>query len=183
MDKFTLHREDSAFVVIDIQERLAAVMKYGKQAVKNNAILLAAAREFNMPVLVTEHYPQGLGKTVAELGAELGADEVYEKIIFSAVGEGEIAAVLRGLGRKKLIVTGMETHVCVLQSVRDMLSLGFHVHVVGDGVCSRTKENYRNGLEQMSAMGAVITNTETVVFDLLKRAGTPEFKKLSRLIK
>lgn len=183
MDKFTLNREDSALVVIDIQERIAAVMKYREQVVKNNKILLTAAREFDLPVLVTEHYPRGLGKTVPELGEDLEDREIYEKIIFSAGGEGKIGAALEKLEGKKLIVTGMEAHVCVLQSVRDMIARGFYVHVVQDGVCSRTKENYRNALWQMYQMGAVITNTETVVFDLLKQAGTPEFKKLSKLIK
>lgn len=183
MDKYTLGVEDSALVVIDIQERLVAAMKYGPQVVDNNKILLSAAGEFDIPVLATEHYPRGLGKTASQLLENMGDNKVYEKIIFSALGKGEIASALRGLGRKKLIVTGIEAHVCVLQSVRDMISQGFYVHVVQDGVCSRTKENYKNALWQMSQMGAVITNTETVVFDLLKQAGTPEFKKLSRLIK
>ncbi len=183
MDKFTLNGEDSALVIIDIQERLVAAMKYGQQAVENNKILLAAAAEFDIPVLVTEHYPRGLGKTAPELLANLGDNKVYEKIIFSACKKEEIATALKGLARKKLIVTGIEAHVCVLQSVRDMLAQGYYVHVVQDGVCSRTKENYKNALRQMYQMGAVVTNTETVVFDLLKEAGTPVFKKLSKLIK
>ncbi|MFZ5626520.1 MAG: isochorismatase family protein, partial [Bacillota bacterium] len=87
------------------------------------------------------------------------------------------------IGRPKIIVTGMEAHVCVFQTVRDLLKIGYNVFVVSDAVCSRSKENYLNALSLMQQMGAVITNTESVFFDLMKEAGTPEFKELSRLIK
>src|SRR5690606_37736710 len=107
---------------------------------------------------------------------------VFEKITFSGLTP-EVAQALEQTNRKKIIVTGIETHVCVYQTVRDLLKEGYQVFVAEDGVCSRSKANWRNGLSLMAAMGAVITNTETVFFDLMKQAGTPLFKELSKLIK
>lgn len=180
MDKFTLTPEDSLLLVIDIQERLVAAMKYGSQVVEKTGILLTTAKAMEIPVLVTEQYPKGLGRTVPELPVEDAG--IFEKITFNGCTP-EVTEALKATGRKKIIVTGMETHVCVFQTVRDLLKDGYQVFVVEDGVCSRTKENFRNGLSLMAAMGAVITNTETVFFDLFKQAGTPQFKELSKLIK
>lgn len=180
MDKFTLQVEDSLLLVIDIQDRLVAAMGQGAQVIERTGILLQVAKAMNIPVIVTEQYPKGLGRTVAELPIE-GA-KVFEKITFSAY-TAEVAEALREANRKKIIVTGMETHVCVFQTVRDLLQAGYQVFVVQDAVCSRRKMNFKNGIALMAAMGAVITNTETVFFDLMKKAGTPEFKELSKLIK
>lgn len=182
LDNFTLTREEAVFMVIDIQERLAPVMKYRDQVIQNTNILVAVAISLGIPVIVTEQYPQGLGKTVPEIGSNLSTASTYEKITFSGWTE-DVAAALDGLGRRKIIVTGMETHVCVFQTVRDLLANNYQVFVVGDAVCSRTKGNYLNSLSLMSLMGAVIVNTETVFFDLMKKANTPEFKKLLPLIK
>ena len=182
MDKFTLNSEDAVLIVVDIQERLVPVMKYGKQVIENTNILVAIAKDLEMPIIVTEQYPKGLGKTVPELRDNLEGNLTYEKITFSAYTDN-VASALEKLGRKKIIIVGMETHVCVFQTVRDLIAQGFKVYVVQDAVCSRTKENYQNSLSQMSRMGAVVTNTETVFFDLMKKAGTPQFKKLSKLIK
>lgn len=182
LDKFVLNSEDAVLMVVDIQERLVPVMKYGKKLIENTNILVAVAKDLEMPIIVTEQYPKGLGKTVPELRNNLEGNLAYEKITFSAY-TGEVASSLEKLGRKKIIIVGMETHVCVFQTVRDLITQGFQVYVVQDAVCSRTKENYQNSLSQMSRMGAVVTNTETVFFDLMKKAGTPKFKKLSKLIK
>jgi nicotinamidase-related amidase len=181
LDKFTLNRQEAVLMVVDIQERLAPAMKYGKQVISRTNTMLAVAADTGIPVIVTEQYPQGLGRTVAEINTGSGT-AVYEKTTFSGC-TAEAAAALKELGRKKIIVTGMETHVCVLQTVRDLLARHYQVFVVGDAVCSRTKENYRSGLSLMSQMGAVVTNTETVFFDLMKEAATPQFRKLSPLIK
>jgi nicotinamidase-related amidase len=181
MDKFTLTSPEAVLMIIDIQERLVPPMKYGGQVIKKTNILLSIAGDLGIPVMVTEQYPRGLGKTVPELAAGPEA-ATFEKVTFSGC-TGDVTSKLSGLGRKKIIVTGMETHVCVFQTVRDLLALGYQVFVVGDAVCSRTKENYRNAISLMSQMGAVITNTETVFFDLMKKAATPQFRKLSELIK
>jgi len=182
VDQFTLHRDDAVLLAIDIQERLVPVMKYGKQVIDNTNVLIKVAGQMDIPVFITEQYPQGLGRTVPEIEAAAAKTSVFEKVTFSGCTD-EMTAALGQLGRKKVIVTGMETHVCVFQTVRGLLGAGYQVFLVQDAVCSRTKENFRNGLALMDAMGAVITNTETVVFDLLKRAATDEFRAALQLIK
>ena len=182
MNEFVLTREEAVLFVIDIQERLVPVMKYRDQVIQNSQVLITAATEMGFPVIATEQYPKGLGRTVPELLDRLGAESIFAKNSFTAYTD-EVKGALAKLGRKKVLVTGMETHVCVFQTVRDLLGDGYHVFAVKDAVASRTKENYLNGLDLMQSLGAVVTNTETAVFDLLKVSGTPEFKVMSKLIK
>ena len=182
MDKFTLIKEESLLLIIDIQEKLVPAMKHGKEVIQNTNILISAAHEMNMPIIVTEQYPKGLGQTVPEINERLGKALKFEKTMFTACTD-EVIAALEAEGKKKIIITGMETHVCVFQTARDLIGLGYDVFVVSDGVSSRTKENYKNGLDLIRDMKGVVINTETVIFDLMKKAGTPEFKVLSKLIK
>ena len=182
MDRFTLNREDTVLLVIDIQEKLVPVMKYKEQVINNTKILIKAAKEMNFPVIATEQYPKGLGPTFSELDDLIEEDNVFVKNSFSACTD-EVSEVLKSLGSKKILITGMETHICVFQTVRDLINEGYQVYVVKDGVASRTKTNYLNGLDLMKSLGAVITNTETAVFDLLKVSGTAEFKLMSKMIK
>ncbi|HZX21886.1 MAG TPA: isochorismatase family protein [Clostridia bacterium] len=182
MDKFTLTKEDTVLMIIDIQERLAAAMEYGEDVINNTDILITISKDLGIPILATEQYPKGLGDTVERLNSNLEDDSIYEKIVFSGYIE-QVTPALKQLGRKKVIIVGMEAHVCVFQTVRDLLINDYQVFVVADAVCSRTKQNYKIALGLMNAMGAVITSTETVCFDLLKEAGTPLFKKISKLIK
>ncbi|AFM39466.1 nicotinamidase-like amidase [Desulfosporosinus acidiphilus SJ4] len=182
MEKYYLNGEDTVLMVIDIQERLVPSMKYGEKVIKNTNTLISIAQKLGIPIIVTEQYPKGLGKTVPEVSNNLVRSLTFEKITFSGC-TSEVASALQVLGRKKIIITGMETHVCVFQTVRDLLAQGYHVIAATDAISSRTKENFRNGLALMSAMGAVVSNTETIFFDLMKQAGTPLFKELSALIK
>ena len=182
MDRFTLNREDTVLLVIDIQEKLVPVMKYKEQVINNTKILIKAAKEMNFPVIATEQYPKGLGPTFSELDDLIEEDNVFVKNSFSACTD-EVSEVLKSLGSRKILITGMETHICVFQTVRDLINEGYQVYVVKDGVASRTKTNYLNGLDLMKSLGAVITNTETAVFDLLKVSGTLEFKLMSKMIK
>lgn len=179
MDKFTLFSEDSVLMIIDIQERMMPVMDHGEQVVSKTITLVKTAEKLAIPIILIEMYPKGLGKTVPEVMEHIADVPRFEKITFSACCEQLMKEHLKKLGRRKIIVTGMETHVCVLQTVRGLLELGYQVFLVGDAVSSRTKHNYRNALALMHDMGAVITNTETVFFDLMKQAGTPVFKELS----
>jgi nicotinamidase-related amidase len=181
-NKYTLNQEDSVLFIIDIQEKLIPAMKQGDQVIKNAYTLLTTAQKLGIPVIATEQYPNGLGKTVPNLGSHIDPLSIFEKVSFSGCIPG-VVSTLKNLSRKKVIITGMETHVCVFQTVRDLLANDFEVFVASDAVCSRTEANYQSGLSMMAAMGAVISNTETIFFDLLKRAGTPVFKELSRLIK
>lgn len=182
MDKFTLEREDTVLFVIDIQERLVPVMKYKDQVIDNNKKLINAAKEMNIPVIATEQYPKGLGRTVPELLELIDEDNIYDKTSFTAYTD-EVREALRSLGKKKILITGMETHICVFQAARDLIKDGYGVYLVKDAVASRTKDNYLNGLDLIKSMGAMVTNTETVVYDLMKVSGTPEFKVISQWFK
>lgn len=182
MDAYTLNREETLLMVIDIQERLARVMEQKDGVIRNTQILLQAAREMDMPIVTTEQYPKGLGPTVPELSGLLDPARIFSKNSFTACTE-EVSEELASLGRKKILIAGMETHVCVFQTCRDLLGAGFQVFLARDAVCSRSRDNWINGLELIKEMGGRITNTETAVFDLLKVSGTDEFRTLSKLIK
>lgn len=182
MDRFTLKRENAVLFIIDIQERLVPVMKYKNQLINNTNILIRAAKEMDFPIITTEQYPKGLGRTVPELLDQLDGDMIFAKNSFTAYTE-EVKEALKKLGKKKVIIVGMETHICVFQTARDLIQDGYQVFLVKDACASRTKENFLNGLDLIKSLGGVITNTETVVFDLLKVSGTPEFKILSKMIK
>lgn len=182
MDKFTLNREDTVLFIIDIQEKLAPVMKYKEQVVNNNKVLITAAKEMNFPMIVTEQYPKGLGRTVTELLELIDEDNIYAKNSFTAYTD-EVKEALKSLGKGKVLITGMETHICVFQTTRDLINDGYQVCLAKDAIASRTKANYLNGLDLAKSVGAVITNTETAVYDLLKVSGTPEFKAMLAMIK
>lgn len=184
-DRFFLERDKAALVVIDVQERLCVAMDEMvlRQLTKNIGILLDSAVELRIPVMVTEQYVRGLGGTLPELKEKAVAAPCCEKMAFSCCGSSEFIEKLKETGRTQIIITGMESHVCVLQTVIDLRNAGFDVHVVKDAVMSRSKQNWRTAIEIMTLAGAVPTCTESVVFQLLKMAGTEEFKKLSKLVK
>lgn len=183
VDNFILNKEDVVLLIIDIQERLVPAMKEKDTVVKNCQHLIELAKLYAIPVVVTEQYPKGLGKTVPELQSSLAEYKPIEKTSFGCCGEPVFMTELKKIGRKKVIVTGMETHVCVLQTVMGLLKDGFVPHLVRDAVCSRNEENRDAGIEFMRDAGAVVTCTETVLFQLLKAAGSDEFKKISQRIK
>ncbi len=171
-----LTREGTVLVVVDVQERLAAVMPYREQVIANIRRLIKVARLLQIPCVVTEQYPRGLGPTVPELQELLPGETFLEKMSFSCCGIETFAAQLQRLQARKLLVVGMETHVCVLQTVLDCLAAGYLVHVPNDAVCSRFTNDWRTGLARLAAAGAVVTTTETALFELLERAGTDEFR-------
>lgn len=183
MDNFFISRDDSVLVVVDIQERLAVVMSEREKVIRNTLHLIEAAKLLRLPVIVTEQYPKGLGPTVNEIREALPSYEPIEKLTFSCCSEPGFIKALESTGKKKIILCGMETHVCVLQTCIGSLREGYAVHAVSDAVCSRSKENYKTGIEFMRDAGAVITGTETVLFQLLEKAGTEEFKALTKRIK
>jgi nicotinamidase-related amidase len=184
-ERFFLSADESLLVVIDIQERLCKAMDQQvlEQLSSNTAILLEAAHELQVPVAVTEQYVKGLGSTIAPLGEKLGAAPRHEKMAFSSCGCAGFVEQLRTSGRRQIVITGMETHGCVLQTVLELLDAGYQVQVVRDAVMSRSKRNWNTALEEMRQAGAVITCTESVLFQWLRVAGTESFKKLSKLVK
>ena len=185
LEKFVLDKNNTALLIIDIQERLAVVMNDEVKArVTANCVhLIELAKMQNIPVVVTEQYPKGLGKTVPQIQAALPSYQPVEKMAFNCCGEPSFLGEIKRYNKKKIIVAGMETHICVLQTTMGLLQEGFVPHVVNDAVCSRTKENWNRGLEFMRDAGAVITGTETVLFQLLGVAGTDDFRMISKRIK
>lgn len=183
MNKFMLKRDESLLVIVDIQERLAVAMSEKEKVIANTQHLIEASKMLKLPLLVTEQYPKGLGPTMEEIKDALTEYAPIEKVTFSCCGESSFLNAVSATGRRQIILVGMETHVCVLQTCLDLLQAGYIVHVVSDAVCSRSAENYRTALEYMRDAGAVITCTETVLFQLLERAGSEEFKAISKRIK
>jgi nicotinamidase-related amidase len=184
-NKFLLEPAKAVLVVIDVQERLCAAMDANvlAQLTKNAGILLESANELAVPVIFTEQYVKGLGSTLAVLKDRAPAASCHEKMSFSCCGNEAFVKQLKDSGRKQIIIAGMETHVCVQQTVIELLDAGFNVHVVKDAVMSRSSDNRQTAMEAMVLAGAVPTSTESVVFQLLKVAGTDSFKKLSKLVK
>lgn len=183
MDKFILKKNDAVLVIVDIQERLAVVMAERQKVIDNCLHLIESAKLLNIPIMLNEQYPKGLGPTVPEIREALKDYPPLEKITFSCCGQTEFLSNIAALNRKKVILCGMETHVCVLQTCIDLLKEGFAVHTVSDAICSRTKDNFNTAIEFMRDAGAVITCTETVLFQMLEKAGTEEFKIISKRIK
>ncbi len=184
-DRFNLDAARSLLVVIDVQERLCAAMdpEVLAQLVRHTGILLDSAADLSVPVIFTEQYVKGLGPTLAELKGKAPAATSHEKLSFSCCGNQDFVRQIRESSRTQIVICGMETHVCVLQTVIDLLDGGFNVHLVSDAVMSRSSDNRRTAIDAMTQAGAVPTSTESVVFQWLKVAGTDSFKKLSKLVK
>jgi len=172
-------------VVTDVQERLFGAMDAERrdEMVRNLKVLLAAARRLSTPVVVTEQYPKGLGRTLPELRVLLNDAPALEKTAFSACGAVGFAERLRELDASPVILTGVEAHVCVLLTALDLLGRGFRVSIVADAVCSRRAATMDLGLAQARQAGAVVTSTETVVFQLLGSSDTEAFREISKLLK
>lgn len=176
----------TALLVVDVQERLLPGMGTAAEPLlRQTRTLIALAGEFNWPVIFTEQYPRGLGATETSIAAALTQAEArrYEKVEFSACRNAAFAAEVLPTLPASVVVVGMETHICVLQTVADLQARGVQVFVPADAVASRTPENRQNGLDLIARTGAVITNTETLLFGALQRAGTDAFKRLSPLIR
>lgn len=184
--RFALERDQAALLVIDVQERLGKAMEPERYArmLKNTRTLVEGAKLLGLPIWVTEQYPKGLGPTDQSILEALPTDATpVEKLAFSCGAVKEVARRIFQSGRRQLVVAGMETHVCVFQTVRDLVAGGYQPFVARDAVLSRTHENQETGLQLMREVGATITSTEAVLFDLLGEAGTPEFKQISAMVK
>jgi nicotinamidase-related amidase len=169
----------AALVVIDVQEAFRKAVPGFEGVARAAGTLVRGAEAVDVPVLVTEQYPKGLGRTVPEVAEHLPAGlEPIEKVVFSAPeAEGFDLA-----GRDQALVCGIETHVCVNQTTLDLLDRGVEVHVARDAVGARFAENNEIGLEKVERAGAVITSVETALFELVGRAGTDQFKEIQRLV-
>ena len=177
--------DQSVLLVIDIQQRLASAMpdKALQSVIKHTALLLSAAGQLNIPVIRTEQYPRGLGQTLEEIQQHIQTDTCLEKTCFSCCGAEGFKPALHKTERKQLILTGMESHVCVLQTAMELGAQGYEVFVVNDAVCSRDKHNHKNALQRLNQAGVVISNTESVLFEWLRDASHPQFKTISQSLR
>ncbi len=176
-----MSRGDTALLVIDVQQRLLPSIPDGERIVWNIRRLIDGAETLQLPVVATEQYPKGLGVTVSPLAEKLG--EVPSKLMFSC---RECAAIFRQLvdqGRHKILVAGIEAHVCVQQTVLDLLSEGFRIYLAVDAVASRFEIDYHTAVRRMESAGATLTTTEAALFEWCEVAGTSEFKQISQLVR
>ncbi len=178
-----ISRPKAGLVVVDIQERLWPAIFERERLVQNAVRLIKGAAILGVPVFATEQYRPGLGATVPEVASALAGVAPIEKVAFSACGAPGFAAALKARKVTEAVLCGIEAHVCVSQTCLDLLDQGSRVFVVADAVSSRTPENRRLGLDRMRDAGAVIVSTELVLFELLERAGTAEFKQILALVK
>jgi nicotinamidase-related amidase len=180
-----LTRQGSLLLVVDVQERLFAAMdpEHREEMVGNIKVLAKAARRLGIPVQISEQYPKGLGHTLAEIRECLGEIEAITKVAFSCCAADGFVDRLRDARARQIVLTGIETHICVLLTALDLLAEGYLVHVVADATCSRRRESWHIALDQLRQAGAVVTSTESVVFQLLGTADTDDFRFLSALIK
>jgi nicotinamidase-related amidase len=179
MSSLRLDAERTALVVIDVQEGFRRAVPDFEQVAKATATLIEGAEAIGIPIVISEQYPKGLGETAPEVAEHLPeGTEPLEKLVFSAA---EAEGFDLG-GRDQALVCGIETHVCVNQTVLDLLGEGVEVQVAEDAVGSRSAVNKRVGLQKMERAGAVMTSVETALFELLGRAGTDEFKRVQRLV-
>jgi nicotinamidase-related amidase len=179
----SLTRAKAGLLVMDVQERLLPAIFEHQRVVQNTVRLIQGAAILRVPIFATEQYRKGLGPTVSEVAAAIPGFAPIEKLAFSACGAAGFIPALRKKRVSEPILCGIEAHVCVSQTCLDLLDRGFRVFVAADAVSSRTQENYRFGLDRMRAAGAVIVSTEMVLFELLERAGTDEFKQILALVK
>ena len=173
-----IRAKESVLVVIDIQERLVPAMQAPARIIANTKLLLHAASECDVPVLLTEQYPKGLGHTVPEIAKAAGDAPVLSKMHFSSMEDEKFAQVFRNLDKRQAILVGMEAHICVVQTAASMIEEGYEVFVVSDATASRTLESEHASLARLTASGVSVVTTEMVVFEWLGRAGTPAFKRL-----
>jgi isochorismate hydrolase len=180
-----IQREEAVLVVVDVQDVLMKQMSQGvaEKVIRNIRTLLAFAKKMAFPILITEQYPKGLGPTVSDIKMELGSTLPIEKVSFSCCGVETFNEKLSQTGRKQVILSGIETHVCVLQTADDLMQTGHEVHAVADAICSRRKLDWETGLRWMEKKGAMISTTEIIAFQLMKEAGTEEFRALSKWLK
>lgn len=178
-----ISRKDSLLLVVDIQEKLAPAIFEADEITRNSVRLLEAARLLGIPAFVSEHYVQGLGHSVPAIRNAAVDARIFEKIHFSCAAEPGVLEMLRSTGKTQVILTGSETHVCVLQSALGLLAEGFKVFLVADAASSRTPANRDAAFDRMRNAGGQVVTSEMVLFEWLEKGGTDEFRQLLQLIK
>ncbi len=176
--------ENTALLMIDVQEKLIPSIYNNEEVISNNRILLQGAKELGLKTVVTEQYPQGLGGTVEELNQEIDGNNIIQKMTFSVCDDNnDMIEKLSQEGIDTFILSGIEAHICVYQTAKDLLNRGYNVYLVYDAVGSRKKKNHKYILKTLLHMGAYLVPTESVLFELMNSSKHPSFKTISKLIK
>jgi nicotinamidase-related amidase len=183
--RLSLDAERCALLVVDIQEKLLPPIFQKDQLVRNSQLLIRAAGVMKIPAIVSTQYAKGLGKTVPEVASLLPETEAIDKNLFSCFGSDVFCTLLKRLpgNRNTLLLCGMESHICVMQTALAALREGYIVHVASDAVSSRTEWNWKIGLDRMRAAGAVISSTEMMVYELMRSSASAEFKEMLPYLK
>ena len=174
---------NALLLVIDVQEKIFSVMHEQEKTKRNICRVIEGVKVHQIPILCTEQYPEGLGRTLAEVASAMDGPKPLEKTSFSCLGDDGIAEQLKSYNRSQILVCGIETHVCVYQTVQDLLTEGIEAHVITDAVMSRHEPNHTLGLHKMAEMGAHLTSVEMALFELLGVATGEQFKAVARIIK
>ncbi|HEY6307447.1 MAG TPA: hydrolase [Candidatus Angelobacter sp.] len=179
-----LRVDDCVLAIIDIQERLLPPIQENERLIRNSQLLIRLAGILSLPVVITTQYAKGLGPTVPAILSLLPNITPVDKLEFGCFGNGEFCSAISVLaGRNTLLLCGMETHICVMQTALGALNQGLNVHVAADAVGSRTELNWKLGLERMREAGAVISSTEMMIYELLGKSGSPAFKEMLHYLK
>lgn len=179
-----LNPQDCVLLVVDIQQKFANVLDDWARLVERTGILVEACTQLNIPILVSEQYPKGLGATESMLVQKLPSSaRLFEKMTFGCGAVPEFQAHLAGLNRKQVIVCGLEAHICVSQSVHQIIAQGYQVHLAQDAIASRSKSDWKAAMAKMQQSGAVPSCVEMMLFELLGSAEHPAFKFIQSLIK
>ncbi|MCX6248541.1 MAG: hydrolase [Bacteroidetes bacterium] len=176
-------KDRSAALIIDIQERLYPFIFENENLTKNVTRLIEGLKIIGIPIFITEQYVKGLGPTIEPVATLLGSHPRIEKMSFSCCDEPRLMEGIAVTGKENIIIAGIESHVCVLQTVVDLHRNGYHPVVVEDCVSSRNENDKRTAIQRMRQEGAIITTTESILFELLRYSGTEQFRGISRLVK
>jgi isochorismate hydrolase len=178
-----LKKETTALLIIDIQERILPVIRNYETVLENTVKLIKGFKAMQLPIYFTEQYPKGLGSTSVKLINELEGYKAYQKMTFSCSGAENLFDEFYKKKLSQIVVTGVESHVCVQQTVLDLIANNFQVNLVADAVSSRKEIDYNIALERMRTLSAEVTTTESILFELLEVCGTSEFKEISKIVK
>lgn len=178
-----LRKEKAGLLIIDIQEKISAVMKYRDTVVANAVKLIRGFRVLKLPIFITEQYRKGLGPTELEILNVLNQPNIVEKMTFSCCGALSLMDQLQEKSIRQIVICGIETHVCVQQTALDLVAAGYQVYLVKDAVSSRKEIDHQTAIQRMVNAGIVVTTAESVLFELLVEAKTDEFKQISQIVK
>ena len=178
-----LNTGNTVLIIVDIQAKLAHLMRKKSMLFDNLQRLIKGMQILGIPIIWVEHCPERLGPTIPEVANLLSDIKPISKHSFSCCGSDEFMQEIKKLNRQQVLIAGIETHICIYQTVRDLLNLQYEIQIVADAVSSRTVENFKIGLEKIKDLGAALTSTETALFELLKEVTGERFRKILKIVK